>query len=626
MRKHYTLDVELTLTGPLLTCGGEMSDPGIDAPMARDWLGRFMLPFSLVKGKVLDALTEIKSTEFEPHMQLQRFFPKNGQLGDWLGRPSAGGSYDPERGRLRFGDLHTDQSGTGDDAVINRIKLNAAKGTVSKRMLQMVQAPFGYDEPVLFRGSIQFIAEQVEAKQIEKVLDQALRWVPAYGAYRTVGFGRTKEVKTTLKPTPTRATGRPADGSILPFRIRLDRPLCLVGRKHSRNHFESEEVMSGAVLKGSTARLLLELTGSGERFVDNKAGGEFPKLREHFAEIRFAEARPMDADASVRPVEPPLSVVTSPAENMKGEYFDVALEEKSRLIGEAAPAFAPDWKDAEIGLVRSTFGWPVLPRERRTRTAINPHTSRAADEQLFSYGLVLPGKKTDGGTIAEFVWEGSIGLEGIPEKVDQDKVREELDTLLQYGFINIGKTRAVGEVQWLENPTPNAVDTTAVATDHVIVTLQTDCLMTDPDLLQGGQPGCLKRAYEAFWCEISDGALSLKRYFARQSLSGGFLSQRSNSITYEPFLLTDRGSVFVLTIVDSAKANGDNKGDKGLLDRWAIQGLPLADWVKRRYAPGGEPLWKRCPFLPEVGYGEIAINLACHTLNRIPNVNPTAGD
>jgi hypothetical protein len=32
-------------------------------------------------------------------------------------------------------------------------------------------------------------------------------------------------------------------------------------------------------------------------------------------------------------------------------------------------------------------------------------------------------------------------------------------------------------------------------------------------------------------------------------------------------------------------------------------------WVAMRY---GEPLWKRCPFLPAVGFGEVAIDLASH--------------
>ncbi len=72
-------------------CGGHSAPPGIDAPMARDALDRYMLPFSLVKGKVLDAFCELR--------------PNDPKVREWLGRTSGGANrdYDPERGRVRFG-------------------------------------------------------------------------------------------------------------------------------------------------------------------------------------------------------------------------------------------------------------------------------------------------------------------------------------------------------------------------------------------------------------------------------------------------------------------------------------------------------------------------------------------
>ena len=35
MKTHHRLDVTLTLLGPILTRGGMMAEPGIDAPLAR---------------------------------------------------------------------------------------------------------------------------------------------------------------------------------------------------------------------------------------------------------------------------------------------------------------------------------------------------------------------------------------------------------------------------------------------------------------------------------------------------------------------------------------------------------------------------------------------------------------
>ena len=49
------------------------------------------------------------------------------------------------------------------------------------------------------------------------------------------------------------------------------------------------------------------------------------------------------------------------------------------------------------------------------------------------------------------------------------------------------------------------------------------------------------------------------------------------------------------------------------LNRWREGGLDVPDWVKARYGVEGAPLWKSCPFLPHAGFGEVAIDLVCHT-------------
>ena len=613
MKTHQTLKVELTLVGPLLTSGGEMSDPGIDAPMARDRFGRFMLPFSLIKGKVLDAFTELRPEAFRHDKKTNRFHAVDRQLVSWLGLPAPDGSYDPERGRLRFTDFHTTASGDP-TRVIERIRIDPDSGSVAGRMLQMVEAPFGYGEPVVFQGDVEFIADDVEAKQIAQELDQAFRWVPSYGAYRTVGFGRTQAVTVVKSSVPIRSKGTLATEAVLPMRLTLDRPLCVVGRKHSRNHFESQEVISGSVLKGAVAQMIQEVTGSDKRVISGGGSQGFPTLRKHFENIRFAEARPTVTGANQRPVEPPLSIVTSPADEAKDKYYDVALSDGPQLIYGAAPAFVPDWKDADFGRIRAAFGWPQLPKERRTRTAINPLTSRAADEQLFSYGLVLPDRQKDGKK-ESWVWEGGIGLEHLTVE-DQALVRKEFQELLANGIVGIGKTRAVAIIEWLATPTPAAMESTEVSGDSAIITLQTEFLMTkflmtNPDVLKSNSPGCLKAAYEAFWKEVSGDSIELTRYFARQSLYGGFLSQRSfGKDKYEPFLVTDRGSVFVLKLLNRDKATP-------LLEKWRVGGLPVPKWVQSRYSPDDspdrKPLWQTCPFLPHAGYGEIAINLKCHT-------------
>ena len=65
-----------------------------------------------------------------------------------------------------------------------------------------------------------------------------MQFVPAFGALRTVGFGRTKSVEVTTEETKSTSNSIPI-GPTLYVRLAFDRPLCLVGRKHDRNHFES---------------------------------------------------------------------------------------------------------------------------------------------------------------------------------------------------------------------------------------------------------------------------------------------------------------------------------------------------------------------------------------------------
>lgn len=53
------------------------------------------------------------------------------------------------------------------------------------------------------------------------------------------------------------------------------------------------------------------------------------------------------------------------------------------------------------------------------------------------------------------------------------------------------------------------------------------------------------------------------------------------------------------------------------LTRWRQSGLPTPTWFKQRYGRPGQPLWMNCPFLPHVGNGEVAIDLACHARNAL---------
>jgi len=154
---------------------------------------------------------------------------------------------------------------------------------------------------------------------------------------------------------------------------------------------------------------------------------------------------------------------------------------------------------------------------------------------------------------------------------------------------------------------------------EILLTLQADAIMLNPEdvrLLVIGED--LFQHYGNFWKEISgrDGAgpcLELVDYFAHQNFQGGYLYHRyfgasereQNPDHYYPYYLTGAGSVFRLRVADENAA-------RLCLQRWEHIGLDLPAWVLQVYGQYGRDLWQNCPFVPENGYGEIAVNLNWH--------------
>jgi hypothetical protein len=74
---------------------------------------------------------------------------------------------------------------------------------------------------------------------------------------------------------------------------------------------------------------------------------------------------------------------------------------------------------------------------------------------------------------------------------------------------------------------------------------------------------------------------------------------------YRPYLLTDAGSVFLFRILDGGKA-------RDCITLWLHNGIEISPAVKKFYRlTDVQPsrLWEHCPYLPENGFGEIAVDL-----------------
>jgi hypothetical protein len=347
------------------------------------------------------------------------------------------------------------------------------------------------------------------------------------------------------------------------------------------------------VLRGTLATTLQSLCGLARNaIIDANLPAPWQELGAYFNHLRFTHAFPAPENAHQRPVVPPLSLVKDAADTL----YDVALCAGPGLFGDPprASSFAVDWKKSDD--VSTAFGWAEPKRELRVRTAMDRNRRRAKDEKLFAYDMAVP---------EGCLWYGKVDLRQIPEGAIRDTVAMQLRALLRHGLRGLGKTKVTTEVSVDVLVVPAYPSDPYPIGNLWIVTLQTPALLCDPVLLNETSGAHeLFAAYHAAWNDVSSGALQLIRFFASQSLTGGYLGLRFQpNKPYNPFLLTDRGSVFVL------QASGDAAPALAVIEAWLNNGLPLPRWARDRYSDH----WSTCPFLPADGFGEIAVNLPCHT-------------
>jgi CRISPR/Cas system CSM-associated protein Csm3 (group 7 of RAMP superfamily) len=559
------LAVTLTLRGPILTHASGAGPLGVDAVAARRPDGRCYLPFSLVKGGLRQSWDELQFPDGE----------------SWFGRRLGGWS--ATRGRFRFTDFVEDGGGAP-RARRHRIQIDEETGAADDGMLQTIESPFAPRQTVMFRGEVAYFARADEdAEAVRERLRSALAWTRSLGSGRTIGFGQLLGAKVETEV----ASNEPAaalDGADFDYAIVLRDPFCFARRRIAGNLFESDTVIPGAAIRGVAATTLNDVLGRASSAVIDASVSdpEWKALATHFNRISVSHAFP---SLDTRPVKPPLSLVVA-----GGTIHDVALQEGPGLIGGEAPRFEVDWKDGDFDASNAPWNWPDFAQRKqlRVRTAIDRRTRRAADEQLFAHELIRPEGIT---------WRGRVSFAPIPEG-ERAAVVEQFARLFALEPAAWGKTKARGRLT-LVPAESRPVD---IGEPPWAVTLQTPALLCDPSGLDEQSGGdALFDAYASSWHEMSDGKVKLVRFFARQTLAGGYLVHRfRRGKPYAPFVLTDAGSVFV---IEPAEA-----GAKDFIEGIATRGLPLPRWVAERY---GET-WDRNPYLPMDGFGEVAVNLPVH--------------
>lgn len=592
--KAMTLTITLCLRGPVITAATEAGSFGTDLPFARTGAGQFYLPATLVKGRLRESLEK----DLMPFMDVTER-----DLTDWFGQISTGVNDEPQRGRLVFGDFLLNETTRQDrDAIRTRIEMDTERGAVKKGAHLVIEAPFRSGELCSFTGSVSIVCRDEEFPRIQDVITKGLRWIPAFGGQKSVGFGQLVgvQVDTSQHRVPSEITARSACNA-LSMQIYPQAPFCIARPHVGDNLFESEDIIPGGAIKGCLADILNQVTGRAlNNPVDQTIPPPWQDLGEWFSSIRFDHAFPTLRAKPNRPQRYPLSTVRA---NQK--TYDIALCPQPGLIAGRAPIFFVDWKPEDEICVENEFGWDRPPKVLRVRTKIDRDSRRADEGSLFAYEMIDP---------KAHVWHGRADLTAVPEE-KRGAVCAQLQALLQLQLKRLGKTKT--EVDIGVSELPPATLPTPLDDDFWVITLQTPALMLDP--WNPGNPtntvvdsGMLLRAYQEYWNEVSQGHLGLVRFLAHQKLLGGYLHYRfQTKRPYNPFLVTAERSTFVLKTQNAGQLNEIRQ----LIGMWRALGLPLPDWAIREYGTS----WQTCPFVPENGFGEIAVNMACHMDRKPPS-------
>lgn len=572
MSKPYRMPVTLKVDGPVLTNASVRGAFGVDAYMARSG-GKYYLPGTQIRGLVRMALEQIQSAGVDIGIDLCAVF----------GKPTESDTNnEPARGQLTFPDLTDPKPSTVADSPLRyRLRQDYERGAAREQHLMILETPYSEGHRVTFQGSAIILALPEEATAIRKAVSKAFGWIAAVGAERSIGFGKlasaTCEEPRAVQPSPdVPARDEPAK-EWFTLDITPEGPFCLSERRVADNLFESATFIPGAAIKGCIAPLL-----------DSSA---LPYLDK----ARFSHAFPSDADGQ-RETVAPLSL----AAYKKAKLTDVLAQTEPFLLDGEPPRFWHDWKDADRSAVSELLQAPTIKHELRVRTEISPQTGRANDEHLFALRLVLPEQN---------IWRGHLCLTEVPEAARASILR-----VLRLGLYGVGKLKTAAGVAIHAMDAPRIPD--PLESGDYAVMLRTHALM-----LRGDSPAfrsvemkkdLLRKEYEVYWNSVSGGALELVNYFQKNSLAGGnyYAHRFQTNGTYRPYLLTDPGSVFLLR-----PAAGKNAEARTCLEGLLRRGLPIPAEVASFYEfdLSDPDVWKRCPYLPQSGYGEIVLNHSIHT-------------
>lgn len=584
-RTLYTFRLEIHLRSPWLVHGNAPAQFGLSATQMRDHRGNLILPGNLLVGRLRDAWHAMAT-----------FGLATENPDRWFGQA---GPEPDRRARLWIADLPLATPPANAPQARPRVAIGEASGAAEDAQLLLVEQSHPPNQTIDFSGEWRAVVTADEATRLQRALQAGLLWHSQLGAQRTVGFGVVlRAAATCARSDPPVSPRQVPHGHRARLVLHIADPLCVATRSLRGNVFASGDILSGGTLKGALATQLRARFG---KPVDTLAPHN--ALARHFDALRIGHAHPAQDEA--RPAALPQSLVAH-----GDELFDVAALATPHLIDGQAPAFHHDWKRPTADAARARQGWGATASHLRVRTAVyGPHQAlddtpfdptlagQAWDDHLFAYDCRVARDDTR--------WLADIHLPDDLPDTEAAAVWQALADLIAPGLGPLGKTDAFAQARLTtEQPHrwPQRNPAAVASGEQLTLQLNTPALLfASSQVADQAAPDLLALYRDAFH-QLSGGALRLSHFFASQRMAGGtylhrrHLAQRQHA--YRPLVLTEPGSVFVLTVVDAAVA-------RPLLARWQRHGLPLPTAVVAEH--GGR--WQDHPYLPQNGYGEIAIDL-----------------
>ncbi len=629
-KRLHDIVLTVALRAPWLVHGNDPGRLGLDAVQLRAPDGRRrLLPGTLLAGRIRDAWHVLKKDFLIGEVPDAK---------DWFGPTSdsdaaedvAGAAQpptprrQPQRARIVTADLV--ECGTPPQAPLihTRVQIDTDSGAGIDGMLQSVEQREPPGTALRFQGTWRVWLAEGEAPALQAQLLKALLWQTQLGALRSVGFGELLAAGTDVQIAPAGAAhaaeqaesaalqasfaqAQPPFGHARGLRLRFDRPLAVANRLVNGNLFQSDDFLPGAALKGALAHA----------WDRSRPGRPKPAW---FDALRITHAQP--CGGSARPAPLPFSLVAGlGADDAQADKLIWDLAQSPGAAPDLidahgrAVSFEPDWKGSLRAKASKRQQRGQVLRYLRVRTAIDG--GQAKDGSLFGYDCVvsphLGPLSPTGQPEPETHWAATLDL---PAELDTKANWEHIAELLAAAPLGpLGKTDAYAALELVPDLPPvwpSRLDTLRAG---ATVTL----LLASPALLfassqVAGNTSVRQQPMQDVYARAFDGIaaatpgvdgtppLALQRFYARQRLAGGeYLAHRFRRADparpYLPYVLTEAGSVFVFTVADADRA-------KTVLTHWQRHGLPLNQAVRDEHGAD----WRTNPWLPENGYGEVAVN------------------